>query len=190
MAAVDLDALDRELHAEADALLDGGVRGILSEYGRPMLRGSYVLDLMTWRDLDIHLIAPGLSLPGFLELGTRIGGHLSAKKLNFRDHRGSTSPDFASGLYWGIYLGDERAGAWKLDLWSFDSLDEDPAELRDAALAARLRPELRDAILTIKSAVWQDPGYRRSFSSKDIYAAVLDAGVRTPGNFRSYLQRD
>ena len=187
---MDLDALDRQLHAEADALLAGGLRAVLSEYGRPILRGSYVLGLMTWRDLDIHLIAPDLALARFLELGARIGSHLSASKLNFRDHRGSTAPDVPSGLYWGIYLGDERAGAWKLDLWAFDSLVADPAENREAALAARLQPELRAAIMSIKSAVWQDPGYRRNFSSQDIYAAVLDAGVRTAADFRSYLQRD
>ncbi len=164
-------------------MLDSGLRAMLTEYGRPILRGSYVLGLMTWRDLDIHLMR-------FLELGARIGGPLSARKLNFRDHRGSTSPEFPSGLYWGIYLGDERAGAWKLDLWAFASLAADPAESREAALAARLEPELRSAILTIKSAVWQDPEYRRSFSSQDIYAAVLDAGVRTPEDFRTYLKHD
>jgi len=33
-------------------------------------------------------------------------------------------------------------------------------------------------IVAIKSACWQHPQYRRGFTSADVYAAVLDRGVR------------
>ena len=56
-----------------------------------------------------------------------------------------------------------------------------------AATAARLTPEMRDAILRIKSQCWQHPEYRRTFTSQDIYRAVLDAGVADLAGFRNYL---
>jgi len=55
-------------------------------------------------------------------------------------------------------------------------------------LAARLDPETREAILLIKAACWRHPEYRRGFSSADVYAAVLDRGIRTPEAFWTALK--
>ena len=61
-----------------------------------------------------------------------------------------------------------------------------------AALAAfwtkqKLNPENILSILEIKSQCWKDPGYRRTFSSSDIYDAVLEHGVKSLEEFREYL---
>ncbi len=59
-------------------------------------------------------------------------------------------------------------------------------EFRDD-LAEKLTPEARPVILRIKSQVWQDKEYRRSFGAVDIYRAVLDDGVSDVAGFREYL---
>jgi hypothetical protein len=45
-------------------------------------------------------------------------------------------------------------------------------------IASRLNDDNRAAIVAIKRACWQHPQYRRGFTSADVYAAVLDRGVR------------
>jgi hypothetical protein len=82
------------------------------------------------------------------------------------------------GLYWGIYLGDERAGAWKIDIWETNGQAFDSVRRFGDELLARLNDNNRAVILAIKAACWQHPQYRRGFTSADIYAAVLDRGVR------------
>ena len=38
-------------------MLESGLLTVLARYGEPHLIGSYSLRLMTWRDLDIHVVA-------------------------------------------------------------------------------------------------------------------------------------
>lgn len=57
-----------------------------------------------------------------------------------------------------------------------------------ARIAARLTPAARRAILQIKSQCWRDPGYRKTFTSQDIYRAVLDGGVTDLPGFRRFLR--
>jgi hypothetical protein len=51
-----------------------------------------------------------------------------------------------------------------------------------------LTDETRAAILAIKAACWRHPQYRRGFTSSDVYAAVLDRGVRDVQGFWADLQ--
>jgi hypothetical protein len=37
--------------------------------------------------------------------------------MHFRDESTAGTPGLPCGFYWGIYLGDERSGAWKIDIW-------------------------------------------------------------------------
>jgi hypothetical protein len=48
-------------------------------------------------------------------------GRLTPQKMHFNDHRENPLEGGIKGLYWGMYLGDERKGVWKIDLWTFDS---------------------------------------------------------------------
>ncbi|MCA1560075.1 MAG: hypothetical protein LC804_07350 [Acidobacteria bacterium] len=46
----------------------------------------------------------------------------------------------------------------------------------------------RAVILAIKAACWHHPQYRRGFTSADVYAAVLDRGVRDVQGYRADLR--
>ncbi|MDU0206457.1 hypothetical protein ACYEXS_32085 [Paenibacillus sp. MAH-36] len=51
-----LEALNSLIKTEADGILhENGLIRILEGYGKVFISGSYLLDLMTWRDLDIYL---------------------------------------------------------------------------------------------------------------------------------------
>jgi hypothetical protein len=186
----DLFALDEALRTEADEILwERGLHRLLMQYGDVYPSGSYALQLMAWRDLDLYLVAPTITVRGFFDLGCRIAALLGAPKMHYRDERIGHTPGLPrDGLYWGITLGDERAGGWKIDLWAMDEEEHSRLQAYLDAIQARLNRQVRRHILCIKSAVWMRSGYRLRYSSQDIYRAVLDHGVADVGAFDAYLR--
>jgi hypothetical protein len=178
------------LKQEADALLfEKGLLHILRGFGLPHVHGSYALDLMTWRDLDIYLEADSLPETDFFNLGSKICTALQPVKMSFRNERMAKTPGLPHGLYWGIYLGNERAGAWKIDIWAVDRADCAALLAHCANRKQQLTPAAVQHILAIKSQCWQDPAYRRSYSSDDIYTAVLEKNIADLEGFRAYLHQ-
>ena len=180
---------DEALRREADGLLDAGLRDTLASYGEVHIGGSYALRLMTWRDLDVHVVRDGPDLARFFALGAAIATRLEPHRMHFRDERRVATVGLPRGLYWGVYLGDERAGAWKIDIWSTDRAGFEDVRRHGERLAARLSEASRHTILQIKSACWRHPEYRRAFSSVDIYSAVLDHGVGDVEGFWRFIGR-
>jgi hypothetical protein len=181
--------LNSLLKAEADEILSGkGLLSILNSFGIPHVTGSYSLGLMTWRDLDIYLEIDVFSETDFFALGGKICSAFNPVKMSFRNELLAKTKGLPEGLYWGIYLGDERAGAWKIDIWAVGAPECQRLLRYCAAIEQKLTPDAAERILEIKSRCWQDPQYRRSYSSADIYDAVLEKGVADIEGFRAYLQ--
>jgi hypothetical protein len=179
---------DGNLRAEADRLLDSGLRSVLSGYGDVHVIGSYALCLMTWRDLDIHVVPQRLDKRAFFDLGAGIAALLKPHRMHFRDETVGATPGLPKGFYWGVYLTDEPYGAWKIDVWAEEPAGFAATRAYGERIAAKLSEPNRAAILEIKAAVWSNPEYRRGFSSSDIYAAVLDHGVTDVEGFRVFLK--
>lgn len=185
----DLINQDMALRAEADQLLcDTGLKKTLSRFGTVHIGGSYALQLMTWRDLDVYLEAPGLAVSEFFTLGNQIAGLLDPWKMFFTNNRQQLDATYPPALYWGIRLGDIRKGAWKIDLWAMESADCCRALENSNKLAARLTAESRQAILSLKSQLCHHPDYRDTITSQMIYDAVLDQGVSTLDAFWSLVR--
>jgi hypothetical protein len=177
------------LRREADVLLkEKGLLEILRVYGRPHVHGSYALDLMTWRDLDIYLESEDLSEHWFFELGGRLATALVPTRMNFRNERIERTPDLPSGFYWGIYLSLSEAQSWKVDVWAIQSAECAALLARERHMAGKLSAANRPIILKIKKACWKHSEYRRGFSSADIYHAVLEEHVATFAQFREYIK--
>ena len=176
--AVNLTEQDEALRREADALL-ARILPILRDFGTPHVSGSYSLQLMTWRDLDIYLEMTPPDAVAFLELGRRLGETLHPRKMSFTDHLNFPATEPVTGLYWGI-----RSDGWKIDVWGV--APEVCSERLGCceSLRARLTPETRLAILTIKNEICRLPEYRKTITSQDIYEAVLDRGARSVADFR------
>ena len=185
--AVSWTEVDAGLRAEADALLDKGLREVLATYGEAHVVGSYSMKLMAWRDLDVHLVMQPLDRKTFFELGGRLAALLTPERVHYRDETEGRSAGLPNGLYWGVYLGDERQGAWKLDIWATDARGLDRVVSYCRGIERRLSVSTRETILMIKSQCWQHAEYRRSFASGDIYEAVLDHGVRSVESFWTFL---
>jgi hypothetical protein len=186
----ELLAVDEMLRAEADALLrQRGLQKLLEEYAPIHITGSYTLHLMVWRDLDIAMDASAISVPEFFDLGKRITTLLTPWKMFFTNNRDNDGGRYPRGLYWGIRMGDTKRGAWKIDLWAFDS-DECRTKVCECdALGSRLNDQNRLTILRLKSQLWDKPQYRDTITSQDVYEAVLDRGVETMDEFAKYAEQ-
>lgn len=177
------------LRTEADSILhERGLLALMRAYGAPHVTGSYALDLMTWRDLDIYLESPDMPEERFFELGGRIALALRPSRMQFRNERIARTPGLPAGLYWGVYAAFPEQRLWKIDIWCVPS-EECCRLLRDCNdIERRLTPGTRTAILQIKARCCEHPEYRYGFSSQDIYTAVLDDGIETFDQFRTHLQ--
>ena len=185
---MNMEEPDASLRREADELLARtGILGLLREYGRPHLSGSYSLQLMTWRDLDIYLELDTPDAGQFIALGARIGQALRPRRLSFTDHLSFPSTEVLSGLYWGIRTDELSRGGWKIDLWGVSPEVCAERLAHCNGIAGRLTPRIRAAILRIKGEVCRLPCYRDSVTSQDIYDAAF-AGVDSTAGFWDYLE--
>jgi hypothetical protein len=147
-----------------------------------------MMQLMTWRDLDIHLVPEELDRTSFFALGGHIAELLTPHRMQFRDETVGGTEGLPSGLYWGVYLGNERAGGCKLDIWATDARGLDRVHAYCRGIERRLSEQSRDIIMAIKAECWQHPEYRRSFGSGDIYEAVLEHDIRDVRAFWEHLE--
>jgi hypothetical protein len=174
---------------EADEILYGRqLYSLLQTFGTPQISGSYALDLMVWRDLDIYLQTDHLTETDFFLLGSRICTLLQPVKMSFRNERIAKTKGLPEGLYWGIYLGNEREGAWKIDLWAVSTLECQRLLAYCDRIKQMLTPETSSLILKIKSQSWKDPEYRRSYTSTDIYRAILEESIADIKEFQQYVK--
>ena len=173
-----------ELKREAETLIQGcGLPGLLAAYPAWFIGGSYSYDLMCWRDLDIYVLEPERDLKRCFEVAYELSFRLGAKKSRFTNNTGG-EPD---GFYWGIKLGDERQGAWKLDVWFLSPTSYEQHASYSAKMNEKLTSESRAIILAIKEAYWRRPEYRDTVTSDQIYRAVLESGAQDLSDFERSL---
>ena len=185
----ELAAWASRLKREAAELLEGnGLLAIVRSGGPAAVIGSYALDLMTWRDIDIYVRLPDEKDVGtFFRIGTAISNRFETIRASYSNMFLRTDQDFGSGLYWGVRL-LHRDHMWKLDLWGYG--EREYAEKMSAF--ERLRRSVdgadRRAALRVKDAVCRWEQYRRGVCSVHIYEAVTRGGVTTEDGFRDWLR--
>ena len=177
-----------ELREEADSLLcEKGLQDIVQSAGPACVTGSYSLNLMTWRDLDISVqLQHEIDVSGFFDIGHKIADKFRVVKMTFSNQFIRPDVPFDRGLYWGIRV-FHLDGEWHIDLWGFGK-DDYQRGLRDFnQLSEQLKEADRLAILRIKDEVCQRPGYRYNFGSLDIYDAVSKHHIKTIKDFDEWL---
>jgi hypothetical protein len=189
MEALRVDAEQRahladELREEARLLLVGsGLLELLNgRFGEAIITGSAGYDLMTWRDIDIHMPCDSDRWQEWAALGGEIAHVLAERGLTL--HKASFLNDYVephplgAGLYWGIELRDFADNPWKCDIWGWDPFDFAVRQARDANLRADLDRCDRDLILRLKHEARERPGYYGVMvGSFDIYQfAIAGAG--------------
>lgn len=162
---------------------------LLSNAGIVRVHGSSVLGLMTWRDIDVAVSSPRLSVERVYEVMVPVLTHPCVKQVRYLNESGSFNP---TGLprderYFFMVLYDSGAESdWKIDIsfWLAEGVRSEP--IHDM-IEQKLTPETHLIILHIKDVWWKQPSYRQEVSSVDIYDAVLQHGVCTLDEFDQYL---
>jgi hypothetical protein len=194
-SASDEELLARQsaLQEEAgEVLAELGLAALVADIGPLLVTGSFVSGLMCWPELDVMvLVGSGFSPPDVMGLLARIVARARVTGLEYRDERG---PRCVTGQLrderYHVPVTVERAGrCWQVDLtlWLHD-LHENVTRWHEE-LRGRITAEQRRAVLRIKDDWHRRPSYPHKVGGLEIYAAVLDDGVRTPQQFAAWLAR-
>lgn len=180
----ELQAEAREIVRELDLLAILGQAGPVAEHG------SALSGLMAWPDLDFGVTSPGLDPARAFEIMQPLLTHPRTTMVRYINETGArTFGDDPRNerLFFMVYYEHRSGRVWKIDIpfWLYpEPRDERQYHER---IMARITPETRLAILWLKDLWHATPVYPAAVGSVDIYAAVLDAGVRTPAAFDDYL---
>ncbi len=184
--ASELTDWNQTLKAEADCLLYGhGLLAALQKYGRACITGSYYLDTMAWRDLDLYVDCTDMNSEDPFRLAYDVSAAIKPHRISYQLHE--NTPGLPRGIYFGIQSNVLSANTWKIDLWLIGADLYAEYITNSKKLKARINSNARLRILEIKSAVWSHPQYRSDFTSMDIYSAVLDNGVGSVDAFVHWL---
>jgi hypothetical protein len=177
-------AIAKALREEAHAVLaETGLFALFERsFGDPSVTGSAGYDLMTWRDIDIHMAVDATRWLEWARFASDIALQLDSVGLAL--HRATYLNDWVdphplgAGLYWGIEFRDHHGHDWKLDLWGWDPFDYAVRQARDFSLRTDLQAADRDLILRLKTeARARDNYYGVRVSVWDIYQfAIARAG--------------
>lgn len=97
----ELDKLHSALKGEADHILyELGFLHRLNRFGSTVVSGSYFLEVMTWRDLDLYLAvdADEMDEAAFFDLGKEIVTCIHPSKMNYRHTYGGQSRPCRRGI--------------------------------------------------------------------------------------------
>jgi hypothetical protein len=178
----------RLLQEEAKSVLkELNVIELLSAGGVVRQTGSTVLGLMVWRDIDLQVSSPRLSIERAFEIMHPLLTYPYTRHVRYlhqSDHFKLAGLD--ERYFFMVYYERPGQAEWKLDIsfWLGEGIRPEP--LHDA-IAQELTPETRLTILRIKDVWYQLPAYRVEVASTDIYDAVLHHEVRTLTAFDQYL---
>ncbi|MBS4220285.1 hypothetical protein KHA96_18445 [Bacillus sp. FJAT-49711] len=183
----DIEDLNLMITREANEILYTlGLFNILKKYGNPHISGSYLLKMMTWRDLDIYLESDRMNDELFFELGKEISINLKPAKMSFRNELIGRTPHLPKGLYWGVYttfFGQQ----WKIDIWAISSREFQKKLSEFEKLYSQIDSIKRKRILDLKSQLHSHHKYRKVFFSVDIYEAVVQDNIQTINQFKEWL---
>lgn len=164
-----------------------GLMPTLEKHGQVEIVGSLKHGLMTWRDIDLNVVTQSCLIDEiFWPIVHTIFPISGVKSVHLADNRTQLEKKRPKSLYLGIKYEDVRGEIWKIDIRFLDKQSVQVNEI-DRLLMHLMTGELKEIILHIKSQVDNDPQYHRSFSSVDIYKAVLLGGVKDLSAFRRYL---
>ena len=178
------------LHEVASVLLaDLDSARVLAGLGPVHLTGSYVSDLMNWRDLDVMVhVGAAFSPHDVLLLLGRILDQPGVYGFRYADERGPRRPTehLRDERYHTPFTWRRGTASWQVDLtlWLHDP-HAHPTAWHEA-LRARITAQERAAVLLIKDVWHRLPTYPEEVSGPEICTAVLD-GVRTPEEFGHWL---
>jgi len=170
------------LKKEADQLLHKYSLGsLLQEFSSEQniyVSGSYMLDLMVWRDLDIYIDLKGITQDEVYALITKVMEIYRPVWLETKD-----SFNEETGCPKGYFLGFETKiindELWNVDIWitNKDYIVDHLKYMK--GIVDKLDLESRNIIMKLKEELIKVGVYGNEVFSVDIYDAVLFKGLKT-----------
>ena len=157
---------------------------LLGQYGKVFITGSYIYDVMAWRDFDLVLELPNLDIKQVYEIIKEIGQRINPSELKIMNNIDKMKSNKPIGVWVGIYI-----DSWKIDLWIMDHENSIKEQKSTNELASMLENVDKNALILLKSELSKNPDYHIKFSSVDLYNAFTSANVRTVGQFYDWLKR-
>ena len=175
--------LNDSLKKEINTLLEEyHLQKLLEKYGEVKFVGSYVYDLMAWRDFDLVLRANRYASVEVYLLLKDIGTALAPDELKILDNTKGLKQNRPVGYWIGIYV-----KGWKIDLWVMNTENFQKEVDKTEKLSKLLAEVNRDELIKLKLELSKNHDYHIKFSSVDLYYSFLD-GVRTVDNFFRWLK--
>ncbi|MFA6948926.1 MAG: hypothetical protein WCQ72_08080 [Eubacteriales bacterium] len=159
-------------------LYDSGLFGLLSRYGEPHPVGSYVMNVMEARDLDIDVINDGMSDAKLYELTSLLLGIYHPSWYEAKHEITADGKEVWFHGFEAVFEGEK----WNVDIWFFDRDTINAAESFCDNIKRTLdaSPPLREAVKTVKRELIGRGLYSfDKYTSMDVYDAVLKHGAAT-----------
>lgn len=179
------EALQREAREVVDALK---LEEFFKRFGTVVVGGSVTLGLMTWRDIDMGVEVETLpSRQQTIEIADHLLSYAGMKGVNIMDNTDLLNPHHPKGIYFGLRFLTAEKNIWKVDIW-FITPDVDNGKSHQKWIFENLTPERKMSILAIKNAIHDNPKYKKTVFSIDVYDAVIKHGITDLEGFKSYLK--
>lgn len=177
------------LKQEASRLYDPLLKSILSPYGKIIISGSYELDIMAWRDLDIFLDVENVEQSDIYAISNQI--FQSYKPVWFE-----TKDTFLdeSGCPKGYFIGFESKiidnNLWNVDIWFTNAEHIEKQLMYISHLKKKITPKNRKLILLLKKLLIKQGYYGNQIFSVDVYQSVLENQVSTLEEFKIWVSKN
>ena len=187
MAVLGLVTYDDGLRARADVrartayeiVRELDLLGRWSKYGDPVIVGSVGIGVVVAPDIDLEVHADDPQVADGFAVMRPLAELPKSRRITYLDARDRHE----RGQYWKLEYELTADETWTIDMWVF-ARGVDGGAAMTAAVRDALTPETRDQVLVIKeeAAALGERAY-----GYWLYQAVLDAGVRSYAEFRTWL---
>ena len=175
--------MNQLLRAEADHLLSLGLFDILQQHCDVTVVGSYALNLMTWRDLDLYGDATDVDLESIYDIVNGITPIYHPVWFEGKEDRMSDRRCFFVGFETDL-LG---TGRWNVDIWFFEReiLDQQHADL--TRLQQEITQDIQQTILRLKTTLCMRGDYGKTIQSIHLYDAVINHHLTTVNQIDAWM---
>lgn len=166
-----------DLRVQADEILNNGIAAVLdSSSFNYVYTGSYAYDLMTWRDIDIHVDIDTHQESDFFALGDLLRNLPGVWSVTYKrkfDHM--SDEEMMQQWYLGVKIFDKNNKQWKIDISAFASKIYNKAEIKNKEMQL-IDDAQRSLILEAKKSMMKKARVPAGVSMK-IYDAVITQGI-------------
>ena len=163
-----------ELRVEADTVFKKSeVQAILGKIGKIYFVGSYALNLLFRRDMDLFVVSDDCSMETATETTKKFLDSQLFQTVGFANGVDYDLPNQLKGYYWELVF-YEDGNRWKFDIWYTAEKNIKTIE-KTQKIADKLaqKPEARGQILKLKEELYDGVTYKGSMNGFKIYEKVL-----------------